>query len=207
VHILGFSGSLYKRSIVQENESLIGKVVKIDLQTDKGSRGQFAWFAVQVNLSKPLISKIWITSRIHRIEYESLPSICIQHGRFGHLREGKGWKKKSLKSGWWLIVGNNRKQWDQADFLENNNGDRNSKDKAKSSDNSRIEITRNKILKEKGIKVSNKSKKQKQLINGPMGVKLGIQKDRSGSGSGSRDVGSKIGSGKRIGGIKWACFT
>ncbi|MBA0583364.1 hypothetical protein Gorai_014224, partial [Gossypium raimondii] len=111
VHILGFSGSLYKRSIVQENESLIGKVVKIDLQTDKGLRGQFAWFPVQVNLSKPLISKIWITSRIHRIEYESLPSICFQHGRFGHLREGcphERVEKEEFEE--WMVVDRRQRQ-------------------------------------------------------------------------------------------------
>lgn len=48
--IPGLSGAFYKRSPLMEIGSLVGKVIKIDLQTENGSRGQFARFAVQVNL-------------------------------------------------------------------------------------------------------------------------------------------------------------
>lgn len=33
------------------------------------------------------MSRIRIAKRIHRVEYESLPSICFKYGRFGHLRD------------------------------------------------------------------------------------------------------------------------
>lgn len=63
-------------------------MVKVDLQTNKGTMIQFARFAVQVKLSKPLVSKIKVASQLHRVEYESFPLICFQCGRFGHLKEG-----------------------------------------------------------------------------------------------------------------------
>lgn len=56
---------------------MVGKVIKIDLQTNKDSRGRFARFAIQVDLSKPLVSKIRIANRLYRIEYKFLPSICF----------------------------------------------------------------------------------------------------------------------------------
>ncbi|MBA0599896.1 hypothetical protein Gorai_006096, partial [Gossypium raimondii] len=66
---------------------LVGKVVKIVLQTDKRVRGQFARFEVQVNLRKPLISRVRVANKIHRVEYESLPLICFSSGTYGHMRE------------------------------------------------------------------------------------------------------------------------
>lgn len=72
VHIPGLSGKFYKRSLLQEIGSLIGKVVKIDLHTDNGMRGQFAWFAMQVNLAKTFISMIRVANKVHQVEYESL---------------------------------------------------------------------------------------------------------------------------------------
>lgn len=72
---------------MQEIGSLIGKVVKFDMQMDKGSRGQLVRFVVQIN-PLPLVSKIRIAGRLHRIEYKSLPSICFQCGRVGHVKDG-----------------------------------------------------------------------------------------------------------------------
>lgn len=61
--------------------------MKIDLQTESDARGQFACFAVQVNLAEPLVSKIRITKKSHRVEYESLSSICFKCGCYGHMKE------------------------------------------------------------------------------------------------------------------------
>lgn len=35
----------------------------------------------------PLFLKIRIANKIHRVEYELLPLICFNCGRFGHLKE------------------------------------------------------------------------------------------------------------------------
>lgn len=61
--------------------------MKIDVQTDTGTRGQFAKFAIQVNLANLLVPKIRVASKLHRVEYKSLPSICFCCGQFGHTKE------------------------------------------------------------------------------------------------------------------------
>lgn len=60
---------------------------KIDLQIDKGAHGQFTRLVVQVNLANPLVSKIRIATRLHCLEYESLPSNCFSCGHFGHVKQ------------------------------------------------------------------------------------------------------------------------
>ncbi|MBA0548544.1 hypothetical protein Golob_019637 [Gossypium lobatum] len=55
-------GALYKRSKIQA----IGEmrlVIKIDYQSDKGSMGRFARFVVQVDILKPLVSKLKIADQ------------------------------------------------------------------------------------------------------------------------------------------------
>lgn len=83
--------------------------------------------------------------------------------------------------------------------MGNNNEDRISEDRVETSDNSRKDVIKNKISKQKGLKVTNKPKKQKQLINGPISVKLGIRKDGSRPDLGSKDAGSMFGLGRRSG--------
>lgn len=53
--ILGLSRAFYKRSLLMEIGSLVGKVVKVDLQTDKCVRSQFARFVIQISLSVLLV--------------------------------------------------------------------------------------------------------------------------------------------------------
>ncbi|KAK5802898.1 hypothetical protein PVK06_030527 [Gossypium arboreum] len=54
----GLPGYLYNRKIIEAIGGLIGKVVKLDFQTDNGTRGYFARLAVFINLDKPLISEM-----------------------------------------------------------------------------------------------------------------------------------------------------
>lgn len=54
---------------------------------NKGTRGQFARFVIHVNLSLPLVSKVRITNKLHRIKYELLPQICFGYEKFGHLKD------------------------------------------------------------------------------------------------------------------------
>lgn len=48
-----------RRKILKEIGSLMGKVAKLDMNTDSKARGRFARMAVYVNLDKPLISQIF----------------------------------------------------------------------------------------------------------------------------------------------------
>ncbi|KAH1108067.1 hypothetical protein J1N35_011835 [Gossypium stocksii] len=56
IRLSGLSGFLYKRKILEEIEGLIGKVTKVDFQTDKGLRGKFARMVMCIDLRKPLVS-------------------------------------------------------------------------------------------------------------------------------------------------------
>ncbi|MBA0605033.1 hypothetical protein Godav_017648 [Gossypium davidsonii] len=51
---------LYNRKIITKIGELVGKVVKLDMNTDSRARGRFARMAVYVNLEKPLVSQILI---------------------------------------------------------------------------------------------------------------------------------------------------
>ena len=56
----------------------------VDYNTEEAQRGRFVRVAVEVNLSKPLISHFTIDGRVQRVEYEDLPLICFQCGKYGH---------------------------------------------------------------------------------------------------------------------------
>ncbi|MBA0700581.1 hypothetical protein Goari_027097, partial [Gossypium aridum] len=63
----------------------VGKVVKLDINTDSRTRGRFARLVVYVDLEKPLVSHILINGQKQNVEYESLSTICFHCGRFGHV--------------------------------------------------------------------------------------------------------------------------
>lgn len=64
---------------------LVGKVVKLDMNTDSRSPGRFARMVVYVNLDKPLVPQVLINGRTQKVEYESLSTICFNCGRYGHV--------------------------------------------------------------------------------------------------------------------------
>ncbi|KAG8479347.1 hypothetical protein CXB51_029888 [Gossypium anomalum] len=57
IQLPNLPGHLYKRNIIEAIGGLIGKVVKLDFQTDNQTRGRFARLAIYINLDRPLISK------------------------------------------------------------------------------------------------------------------------------------------------------
>ncbi|PPD80711.1 hypothetical protein GOBAR_DD22375 [Gossypium barbadense] len=81
----GLPGYLYNHKIITEIGGTVGKVVKLDMNTDNRTRGRFARLAVYINLEKPLVSHILINGRKQNVEYESLSTICFHCGRFGHV--------------------------------------------------------------------------------------------------------------------------
>lgn len=42
---------------------------------------------MELDLSKPLLSKFWLKGRIWKIQYEGLKMICFHCGKFGHSEE------------------------------------------------------------------------------------------------------------------------
>ncbi|KAA3479952.1 reverse transcriptase [Gossypium australe] len=65
---------------------MVGKVVKLDMNTDSRARGRFARMAVYIDLDKPLVSQILINGRKQNVEYESLSTICFHCGHYGHTK-------------------------------------------------------------------------------------------------------------------------
>ncbi|KAH1039542.1 hypothetical protein J1N35_041285 [Gossypium stocksii] len=77
---------------------MVGKVTKLDFNTDSKARGRYARMAVYVNLGRPLISKILFNGCTQRIEYENLPMVCFKCGRYGHNKEHCSISANSTKS-------------------------------------------------------------------------------------------------------------
>ena len=61
--------------------------VKIDEATSLVSRGLFARICVEVDLSKPLLSKFQLRRRIRRVEYEGIFLVCFDWGKSGLPKE------------------------------------------------------------------------------------------------------------------------
>ncbi|PPR93864.1 hypothetical protein GOBAR_AA26805 [Gossypium barbadense] len=83
----GLPGYLYKHKIIIEIEGMVGKMVKLDMNTDSRARGRFARMAVYVELDKPLVSQILINGLKQNMEYESLSTICFSCGRYSHMEK------------------------------------------------------------------------------------------------------------------------
>ncbi|CAN1121713.1 hypothetical protein LINPERHAP2_LOCUS921 [Linum perenne] len=87
VRLPGLPFEYFDSSILRLIGDRIGKTVRIDYTTIEGSRGNFARICVEVDLSKPLLSKYRLRRRVRRIEYEGLHVICFNCGCYGHKDE------------------------------------------------------------------------------------------------------------------------
>jgi len=62
----------------------IGRVIRVDDTTANVERGQYTRLCVDVDLTKPLLSKFRLNGRVWRIQYEGLKLICFHCGKYGH---------------------------------------------------------------------------------------------------------------------------
>lgn len=69
------------------NKGTIGKVTKLDFNTNNEVRGRFARMAVYVNLEKALISQVLVNGVLQRVEYKYLPTVYFTCGHYDHLKE------------------------------------------------------------------------------------------------------------------------
>ena len=84
VRIPNLSVEYFDKTILHRIGSKIGTVIKIDRNTESMDRGQYVRFCVEVDLSKPLLSKFKLNGRIWKIQYEGLKMICFKCGHLGH---------------------------------------------------------------------------------------------------------------------------
>ncbi|KAF7826058.1 hypothetical protein G2W53_017222 [Senna tora] len=62
----------------------IGKLVKIDHNTELQARGKYARICVEIDLGKPLLSQYAVHGSLRNIEYEGIHYVCFECGTYGH---------------------------------------------------------------------------------------------------------------------------
>ncbi|XP_072993767.1 uncharacterized protein [Typha latifolia] len=71
--------------------AFFGKPLRVDETTLDHSRSRFARVCIEVDLSRPLKTAVWLglkDERVdQRVQYESIPIICFKCGRIGHKEE------------------------------------------------------------------------------------------------------------------------
>ncbi|XP_056698681.1 uncharacterized protein [Spinacia oleracea] len=66
---------------------LAGKPIRVDYATDKLTRARYARVFIEVDLDKPLITKVWVGGDWQTIAYENLDTLCFECGRIGHVKQ------------------------------------------------------------------------------------------------------------------------
>ncbi|CAI0423208.1 unnamed protein product [Linum tenue] len=77
----------YHREVLTTLGNLIGRTIKLDYHTLNQERAKFARLAVEVDISKALVPRIWLDDEWQKVEYENLPEVCFECGRIGHSAE------------------------------------------------------------------------------------------------------------------------
>ncbi|CAA0816029.1 Unknown protein [Striga hermonthica] len=85
IRLPGMPPYIYHKKVFKKIGDIVGKVLKIDHQTATQTRGKFARLAVQLDLTKPLLTSFHIMGKPQLIEYENLPELCFSCGHYGHL--------------------------------------------------------------------------------------------------------------------------
>ncbi|XP_031120258.1 uncharacterized protein LOC116023400 [Ipomoea triloba] len=62
----------------------VGRPVKVDYTTSLVSKGKFARICIELDMTKPLLSKFTIAGEVMPIEYEGLQMVCFKCGIYGH---------------------------------------------------------------------------------------------------------------------------
>ncbi|XP_074318803.1 uncharacterized protein LOC141655633 [Silene latifolia] len=87
VHIPNLPVEYFNSTFLKKVGSKIGQVIHIDNNTATAQRGQFTQLSVEVDISKPLLSKFKLNGKVYGIQYEGLKMICFKCGKLGHTTE------------------------------------------------------------------------------------------------------------------------
>ncbi|XP_056691326.1 uncharacterized protein [Spinacia oleracea] len=76
----------YDKEALFEISKIIGKPIRVDYATDKVTRARFARVCVDLDLSKPLVTRVWVGGHWQSILYENLSTLCFACGKVGHVK-------------------------------------------------------------------------------------------------------------------------
>ena len=85
VRCSGLNLVYYDESFLLAIASAIGQPIKVDTNTLKVERGKFARVCVEIDLTVPVVGKIWVNGHWYKVQYEGLCLICTNCGCYGHL--------------------------------------------------------------------------------------------------------------------------
>nr|AIK35195.1 LINE-type retrotransposon LIb DNA [Ipomoea batatas] len=74
----------FRDDAIRDIAENVGKPLKLDRTTIIAAKGKFARIAVEIDLSKPLVSEVWVGNYLQTVEYEGLHVICFSCGVVGH---------------------------------------------------------------------------------------------------------------------------
>ncbi|KAL7238170.1 hypothetical protein ACSBR2_004301 [Camellia fascicularis] len=77
----------YDEKVLYHIVKVLGKPLKVDINTAMAARGKYARVCVKMDLRKPLISHITIRRYDYVVEYEHLHLLCFSCSRVGHRKE------------------------------------------------------------------------------------------------------------------------
>ncbi|CAI0473738.1 unnamed protein product [Linum tenue] len=86
----------YHKEVLTSLGNLIGRTIKLDYHTLNQQRAKFARLAVEVDLSKHLVPRIWLDDAWQKVKYENLPVVCFSCGKIGHTEEECPGKRPAL---------------------------------------------------------------------------------------------------------------
>ncbi|XP_031120209.1 uncharacterized protein LOC116023354 [Ipomoea triloba] len=65
----------------------LGRTVRIDHTTSLVSRGKFARVCIEIDITKPLISRFTLEEKVWQVAYEGMHLVCFSCGLYGHRKE------------------------------------------------------------------------------------------------------------------------
>lgn len=99
VRLPGLPVEYFRNDVLKLILGKVGTPLKLDMTTAAVERGRFARAAVEIDLTKPLVSMVWIHNRIQRVEFEALHVVCFECGDFGHRAAACDNEKQKDKEG------------------------------------------------------------------------------------------------------------
>jgi len=92
VRFPGLNLVYYDESFLLAMASALGRPIKVDINTLRVERGKLARVCVEIDLTVPVVRKIWVNGHWYKVQYEGLHLICTNCGCYGHLGRNCGTK-------------------------------------------------------------------------------------------------------------------